>query len=160
MREVEAVHLPQSRAVPTLDAHAAECGIAWPWMQARLRGRDEEATLQRLICHPTIVTAWLAKRLAQSKGPTAVHRAASAINYVLGLHDLPALANLTLPKAVKSAARKTRRRPRKQAKVIARREVQQIVNKWGTAREEWKRWVALLIAPAAWCLCRRIHRNV
>ena len=83
-----------------------------------------------------------------------VQRAASAINYALSLHNLPALANLTLPKAVKSAARKTRRRPRRQAQVMERQEVAQILDKWGNAAEQWKRWVALLVGLSVCTLAR------
>ena len=161
MREVEAVHLPASRQVGTLDGHASEWVPAWAWMQARLEGRGLDATLQQLVNHPTIVTAWLAKRLQQSQGPTAVTRAATAINYVLGLHDLPPLANLTLAKAVKSAARKTRRRPRKQAAIMEVSECADIVNKWGFKSEEpWKRWVALLIGLEVGTVARWADLNV
>lgn len=69
----------------------------------------------------------MATRLGEPKGITTTHRAAGAINYIIGLHDLGPAANKALPSAVKRCADGTRKRPRKQAAVQNRLESIQVL---------------------------------
>ena len=150
--------LPQSRSRATLERHAAEWGLAWPWLAERLRERGVAPTLERLQDYPETVAAYLAKRLDQSVGVSACQRAAGAINYVMSLFDLEAVANKTLPAAVKSYANLTRKRPRRQAAVHTREEVVQILEGFGSKDNngvhEWRRWVALFVGLATCTLAR------
>ena len=158
LRKLRTEVLPQSRSVATLERHAAEWGKAWLWLARRLRARGVPADLPHLQDYPETVAAYLAKRLHESSGVTATHRAAGAINFVMGLHDLEPVANKALPKAVKHFADMTRKRPRKQAAVNTRLEIIQILEDYGSnsnnGLHEWRRWIALFVGLATCTLAR------
>lgn len=158
LRQVQVKHLPQSRAVQTLETHAAQWAASWPWLRQRLRERGVRADLPTLQDYPETVAAYLAKVMANSKGVSATHKAAAAINFVMGLRDLEPVANKTLPKAVKRSANLQRKRPRKKAGVLSRHEVEQVLDEWGSdanaGDREWRRWVALLVGLSVCTLAR------
>ena len=155
LRQVTQEHLPMSRAVETLKTHASEWTKAWAWLRARLESRGRPQTLEALAQVPETVAAYLAKVFRQSKGRTATHRAAQAINFVLDLRGVSKLANAPLSAAVKRSADRQRKRPRKKAMVMCRHEVAQIVEQWGDrSQPAWKRWIALFVALACCTLAR------
>ena len=155
LRQVTQEHLPMSRAVETLKTHASEWTKAWAWLRARLAGRGRPQTLEALAQVPETVAAYLAKVFRQSKGRSATHRAAQAINFVLDLRGVSKLANAPLSAAVKRSADRQRKRPRKKAMVMNRHEVAQIIEQWGSrGQPAWKRWIALFVALACCTLAR------
>ena len=72
---------------------------------------------------PELTAAYLTKVHAQSKGVTAVHRAASAINYVMDLHNIGKVANAPAARVVKRSTIVSRKRPRLKAGVHAKIDV-------------------------------------
>jgi hypothetical protein len=155
LKQVANVHLPMSRKRKTLQGHAECWDDAWRWLTARLVDRGVSPSLDVLEQCPELVAAYLAKVHSQSAGVTAVQRAASAINYVMDLHNLGKVANTPVAKAVKRSTVVSRKRPRLKAGVLSKNDVFDYVFTWGSPQQpEWKRWVALFVGLSTCTLMR------